>query len=46
MIKHAKLEEEDLKHVTQTIYFSGKSEEYRLLELNSTVISSLKEGER
>lgn len=46
MIKHAKLEEEDLKSLTQTIYFSNKSEEYRLLEMNSSVIGSLQEGER
>ncbi|XP_054275596.1 sister chromatid cohesion protein DCC1 isoform X2 [Macrosteles quadrilineatus] len=46
MIKHAKLEEEDLKPLSQAIYFSSKFDEYKLLELNSQILSSLTEGQR
>lgn len=46
MIKHAKLEETDLNPLTQAIYFSSKCEEYKLLELNSSLLNSLREGQK
>uniref|UniRef100_A0A1B6F2G2 Sister chromatid cohesion protein DCC1 n=1 Tax=Cuerna arida TaxID=1464854 RepID=A0A1B6F2G2_9HEMI len=46
MIKHAKLEEKDLKPVTQAIYFTSRTEDYKLLEMNPLVISALKEGQK
>ncbi|KAG8332275.1 Sister chromatid cohesion protein DCC1 [Homalodisca vitripennis] len=47
MIKHAKLEEKDIKPITQAIYFTNRTEEdYKLLEINPLVISALKEGQK
>lgn len=46
MITHAKLEESDLLPLTQAIYFTGKPEEYKLMELNPLVLSSLQEGQK
>uniref|UniRef100_A0A1B6HDZ0 Sister chromatid cohesion protein DCC1 n=1 Tax=Homalodisca liturata TaxID=320908 RepID=A0A1B6HDZ0_9HEMI len=47
MIKHAKLEEKDIKPITQAIYFTSRTEEdYKLLEINPLVISALKEGQK
>lgn len=47
MIDHAKLNEKNLTNVTQTIYFSTANEknEYKLLELNSHLLSAIEEGQ-
>lgn len=46
VIKHAKLEDADLRPLTQVIYFADKFENYRLLELNSSVMGALQENQR
>ncbi|XP_073986609.1 sister chromatid cohesion protein DCC1 [Rhodnius prolixus] len=46
VIGHAKLDVNELRPVSQLIYFGKKFEKYKLLELDADVLDSLKEGER
>ena len=48
MLEFAKLDREEIKPVTQTIYFSEQLENdvVKLLELDSTVLKALESGER
>lgn len=46
VINYAKLKENDLKQFTQPLYFSEKFEEFRLLELNTSVLTALNDGQR
>ena len=48
MLEFAKLDREEIKPVTQTIYFSEQLENdvVKLLEVDSTVLKALESGER
>lgn len=47
MIAHAKLNEKNLTETTQTLYFAASTDEtdYKLLELNSHILSAIENGE-
>ncbi|XP_065211120.1 sister chromatid cohesion protein DCC1 [Planococcus citri] len=44
IIHHAKLNEKTLAPISQAIYFSGDTKQYRLLELDNELLSKLKNG--
>lgn len=46
VVNYAKLKESDLKQFTQPLYFSEKFEEIRLVELNTSVLDAINNGQR
>lgn len=46
VILHAKLEEKDLRPLTQVLYFDDDFPEYKILELDKELFSCLKEGDK
>uniref|UniRef100_A0A1B6DB07 Sister chromatid cohesion protein DCC1 n=1 Tax=Clastoptera arizonana TaxID=38151 RepID=A0A1B6DB07_9HEMI len=46
VIKHAKLEDVELKPLTQVLYFANTFEDFKLLELDPLVMNAFQEGQR
>ena len=46
VIHHAKLEDKDLRPVTQVLYFAEEFPEYKILELDKEIFKCLKESDK